>query len=339
MGQPVRCAVVGLGLIGTEHAAALSASPAAELVVCCDVDERAGGRIPAGVAFSTDLGEALSYPGLEAVFVCTPEFAHRAPVEEALARGFAVFCEKPVASTIEDAAAMIEAANRARGTLVVGHLLRFDLRYASVANAVQSGQLGRPIHLFARRTTWLTEGKTVMGRTSLPLYLGVHDLDVFRWLAGDIARVYAEAGGAGAVGEGIPDSVVATVRFTSGAVGLLELSWATSTESGVEWDSRLAFIGTQGSAYVDIDHTGVRIFSGNGPSFPDTTYWPRTLGTATGILRSEDEHFLRLIREGRPWPVSMEDALAAVKAALALDASVQTGRPVALAEQNGAPLD
>ena len=46
-----------------------------------------------------------------------------------------------------------------------------------------------------RRTSWASEGRMVRGRTTLPMYLGVHDLDIFRWLAGDIDCVYAEAGG------------------------------------------------------------------------------------------------------------------------------------------------
>ncbi len=330
--EAVKCAVVGLGLIGTEHAAVLAGSPAADLAVCCDVDPQAKGRVPDGVPFTTVLDEALAAPGLEAVFVCTPEFAHRPTVEAALARDLHVFCEKPLAASLEDANAMIEAANRRGGGLDVGHILRFDLRYIELWRAVRSGKLGRCVHVVARRNSWDTEGKAVRGRTTLPLYLGVHDLDVLRWLAGDIARVYAEAGGAGVVGEGIHDTVAATLRFDSGAVGLLELSWGTPSQTGIEWDSRLAFIGSEGSAYVDIAETGVSVYTAQGPQFPDTTYWPRTYGAPSGILRTEDEHLLLRVRDGRPWPLTLEDARAALVAALAMDRSIAEERPVSLTE-------
>jgi predicted dehydrogenase len=333
--EPVRCALVGLGLIGAEHASILAATSMADLLICCDLDPRAGSRAPAGVSFTSDIDEALGVEGLESIFVCTPEFAHRAVVEKALDRGLAVFCEKPLASTLEDADAMIRMAEVLGGTLVVGHILRFDLRYVAVAEAVQAGRLGRAVHLVARRTSWRDEGRAVRGRTTLPFYLGVHDLDVFRWLAGDVDRVFAEAGGAGVVGEGIPDSVAATVRFVSGAVGLLELSWGTPRGSGIEWDSRLAFIGTEGSAYVDIVETGVSLFLPGGPSFPDTTYWPKAYGEPFGILRFEDERFLELVRHERTWPLSLDDARSAVAAAVALDRSVVEGRPVSLSEVNG----
>src|SRR5580704_3211765 len=71
--KPVRCAVVGLGMIGQEHAAVLASSPLAELLACCDLDSGAAARAPAGVPVTADLGELLDLPELEAVFICTPQ--------------------------------------------------------------------------------------------------------------------------------------------------------------------------------------------------------------------------------------------------------------------------
>ena len=70
--QPVGCAVVGLGPMGSEHAAVLAHSQAAELLICCDLDPNTRVRTPAGCEFTTDLEAALRCPGLEAIFVCTP---------------------------------------------------------------------------------------------------------------------------------------------------------------------------------------------------------------------------------------------------------------------------
>lgn len=330
----VKCAVIGLGVIGTEHAAILAASPAAELLYCCDLDASAEERVPSGVAFFTDPVEAFDRPGLDAVFICTPEFAHRELVESALRREFDVFCEKPLATTLEDTDAMIAMATESSRRLAVGHLLRFDPRYASVHDRMANGKLGQPVHIFARRTTWAAEGQMVRGRTSLPLYQGVHDLDVLRWIAGDIDRVYAEGGGAGVIGDDIPDSVVATVHFANGAVGLFELSWATPVESGIEWDSRLAVHGTKGSAFVDIRETGVSFFAGEGVMFPDTSYWTTAQGLPFGILRAEDEYFLLGCRAKAPWPVELADARAAVAIALAMDRSIAEGQPILVSDMD-----
>jgi predicted dehydrogenase len=261
---------------------------------------------------------------LEAVIVATTEDRHLAPVEAALRSGLHVLCEKPIATNLADADAMRDAAD---GRLVVGHLLRFDPRYLAVRDAVAEGRLGDIVHLFARRTTWDKEGLAVRGRTSLPLYLGVHDLDIFRWLGGEIERVHAEAGGAGVVGHGQPDAVLATVRFKSGAVGLLELSWSTAAAAGIEWDSRLVAYGTRGTASVDIRDTGVSLFAPGGQLFPDTTYWPQVHGVPTGVLVAEAECFLRVVRGQMEWPLTLDDARAALAAALALERSLSTGQP------------
>src|SRR3984893_9198557 len=99
---PVRCAVIGIGMIGTEHAAILAACAEAERAACCDPYPALQDSIPPGFAFHTDLGATLEVAGLEAVFVCTPQHLHRPVVEQALARGLAVFCEKPIAAAADD---------------------------------------------------------------------------------------------------------------------------------------------------------------------------------------------------------------------------------------------
>src|SRR5690348_4198319 len=97
-------------MIGVPHLQALTSSPGARVVAACDVDPDAAERVPDGIAFGTDPEAALDAPGVEAVFVCTPQGTHRTLVESALARGLAVFCEKPIAHDLADADAMIAAA-------------------------------------------------------------------------------------------------------------------------------------------------------------------------------------------------------------------------------------
>ena len=139
--NPVRCAVIGVGMVGTEHAQILDACAEADLAACCDTDAGRQESAPAGVAFHTGLDATLATPDLEAVFVCTPQHLHRPVVEQALARGLAVFCEKPMASTLEDADAMIQAA-ASSGGLVIGHTLRFSPDYLAVHEAISGGESG-----------------------------------------------------------------------------------------------------------------------------------------------------------------------------------------------------
>jgi predicted dehydrogenase len=249
--------------------------------------------------------------------------------EQALRRGLAVFCEKPIAHTLADADAMIETARSTGRPLAIGHTLRFDPDYGAVQAAVRDGQVGRVVTLAARRNVPDFEGRIIAPRTTLAVEVLVHDLDLLRWVAGDIARISAEASAQGVLGEGLVDAVVATVRMRSGAVATLESNWVMASERGIGSDFRFSVVGSAGAAYADYVTGPVSIF-GPTPSFPRTGWLADVHGIQTGVLRTQDEHFLRIARSGEPWPVALEDARAALAAALALDESIATGRPVAL---------
>jgi predicted dehydrogenase len=325
--NPVRCAVVGVGMIGTEHAAILAASAEAELVACCDTDPARQEAVPPGVAFETDLEATLASPGLEAVFVCTPQHLHRPVVERALAAGLAVFCEKPIAASLADADAMIRAASASAGPLVIGHTLRFSPEYIAVHDAVSNGEIGTIVHMAARWNAPDFEGRIISGRTTIPQEMMIHDIDVMRWLAGDVDRVYAEASTHPVVGPG-PDAMVATLRFRSGAIAVLDHNWIMASGSGLESDHRLAVFGSAGSAFVENRDTPAVVYGSGGARQLHTTYRSQPNGIPFGALPTEDRYFLRSVRDGRPWPISLAAARAALACAVALDESASRGQPV-----------
>jgi predicted dehydrogenase len=329
--EPVRCALVGLGMIGTEHASILQALPDGELVVVVDTDAERASLVPEGVRFTTDLDEALATPGLEAVYVCTPQHVHRPVVEAALAQGLAVFSEKPFAASIEDADAMMAAAAQASGSLVIGHTLRFHPDYIAVHRAVVAGEVGQPVQLAARWNAPDYEGRIISGRTTVPLEMCIHDLDILRWLAGEIDTVYAEASSIAVTGPG-PDAIAGTVRFASGAVAALDHSWIGASATGFMSDHRLAVYGTGGSAFVEMRDTPAVIYGSAGPKFVNSMYRTSANGIPFGALAAEDAFFLAMVRDGRAWPLTLDDARAALVAALALDEAIRLGRPVRTSE-------
>ncbi len=330
---PVRCALVGVGVMGSEHAEILASSPAADLAICCDVDPAAHERVPAGVPFTTSLDEALGTPGLEAVFLATPQAFHLDGVRAGLARDLAVFCEKPIADTLEAADAIAQLAAQSNRPVVIGHMYRFDPRYRAIKEAVGGGRLGRLVHVSTRGYTPDFEGRTLAARTTLAVENAVHGFDLLRWLAGDIERVYAEASETGVAGEGLQDAIAVTIRFASGAIGTLETDWAMPTATGLSSAHYFLAVGSDGVAWIDARDSGVGVLStAAAPEFPRTLTHRDPAGTPYGLVRTEVEYFLALVRNGREWPVSLADARAALVAALAVDRSIAEGRPVALAE-------
>src|SRR5262245_23038082 len=120
--QPVRVAVVGAGYMGERHARIYAGLPDAELVAVCDVRESVARELAArtGAAVYADYRALLRRDDLDAVSVCTPDGLHREPCELAARAGRHVLVEKPVATTLVDAEAIVEAAERAGTVLLVG---------------------------------------------------------------------------------------------------------------------------------------------------------------------------------------------------------------------------
>ena len=329
--EPVRCALVGHGMIGREHARILASNSGASLLVVCDSDRSVSDEIPAGVGFTTDLTEALETEGLEAVWVCTPQQVHLQAVEAALERGLHVFCEKPIASSLSDAKKMVALDNSSVKTLAIGHTLRFHPDFLAIREAVTAGKLGQIVQIAARLNVPDHEGEVLSGRTTVAQELAIHYLDIMRWFAGDIERVYAEVATPGVVGPG-PDAMVATVRFQSGAVGVLDHNWIMADKTGMNSEHRFAVFGSQGAAYIETRDTSAVIFGSDGMKQVRSDFFSYPHDIPMGALPAEDTFFLSTVRDGRPWPLTVTDAVAALTAALAIDLSIAESRPVLLSE-------
>jgi predicted dehydrogenase len=279
----------------------LQALPDARLVACADIDPQRSADCPPGVLFRTNLDDALDAQGVKAVIVATPPDTHGHVVSSAAARGLAIFCEKPLAGSLEDADAML-AASQGATVLVVGHIYRFEPRYRAVQAALASGGLGDLISISAWLNSDLSEQAYYAPRTTLACEMAVHHLDVFRWLGGEITRISGEV----SRWRGLEASLVATVRFRSGAVGTLQVSWAHPAGSPV--GHGLSLIGSAGLARVADD---------GGASIPNA-------------LRDELMTFLERARGRGGWPLELSDARGALALSLALEEAVTTRTVVEL---------
>src|SRR5579884_4080075 len=150
--RSLKLAVVGAGAFGGRYIESLQAMPGVELSWVCDLNEdlcRSVAdrfRIP---YVSMDHRDVCRDPGVDAVVVVTPESAHRVIAVDALDSGKHVIVEKPLATTDEDAVAMLEAAKRSNRLLMTGFLLRFDYRYARLQQML--GTIGTIRNIYAWR--------------------------------------------------------------------------------------------------------------------------------------------------------------------------------------------
>lgn len=331
--KKIKCAVIGLGWFGEKHCEALTAIPGVELFALCT---RRPGRLQEmaqrfGVKQTyTDYRELLANPEVDAVSVVTMWDQHTAPTLAALRAGKHVFLEKPMASTLEDCAAIVQAAHAAKGNFMVGHICRFNPRYAAAKQAIAEGKIGKIVSMYARRNIpgWVTTD--ILNKIGPIVGDGVHDTDLMLWYSGaKVVSVYAQM--VDVRGRKYPDLGWTMYRFDSGAVGVLEDVWCLPDKTAFQIDERMEVIGTEGSIHIQETHPNFSICDKNGWQSPDTTYWPELHGVRAGALREELLHFTTCIQQGRrPTIITPEESQAAVAACLAAEKSAQTGTVITL---------
>lgn len=327
-------AVIGAGYMGERHAQIYASLPDVELVAVCDVREAVARAVAArtGTAACADYRALLARDDVDAVSVCTPDGLHREPCELAARSGRHVLVEKPIATTVADAQAIAEAAARTGVVLLVGHCLRFDPRYDRARLAVASGEVGAVQTIYTRRANTVAAQDRLGGRCSLPLFLGVHDYDVMRWLTGsEVEQVTAASKWGLLRDQGFPveDASGALLRFASGALGIAELSWILPRGFPAAGDHRLDLIGSRGALSIATLETGFRQVDERRAVQVDTASAPSVQGHPGGMFYFELRHFVDCVR-GRATPaITPGDAVAALRIALAVERAAATGTPVA----------
>ena len=265
---------------------------------------------------------------VDAVSICTTDELHLEPALAAASAGKHLLIEKPLALTPQDCDRIIEGANRSGVKLMVGHILRFDPRYATAYNEIRSGGLGKLVHFCARRNNAIRSARRLAGHTSVLFFLGIHDIDFMNWCVGRVpATVYAQ--GVSKVVADTPDTILALLRYPGGPIASLEVSWVLPESYPGRLDARFEAVGTKGAAYVNGGCESLAI-AGERFEHPELWYAPNLFGQRPGILREEIAHYAACVMQDTEPRVSGEDGKAAVEVACAIQESLETGNVVEL---------
>ncbi|MFC7404053.1 Gfo/Idh/MocA family protein [Georgenia alba] len=200
----MKVGVVGYGLRGGLAKHAHHPAEGTAITIVCDTSER--GRSDARAAFpdavlTADLDELLAAEP-DAVLVLTPDHTHHAVASRTLAAGIPTFVEKPLATTVEDATALLEVAHENRARLYVGHNMRHMPVVTQMRDLVRAGRIGEVKAVWCRHFVghggdfyfkdWHADRRN---STGLLLQKAAHDIDVIHWLAGGYTRRVAAMGG------------------------------------------------------------------------------------------------------------------------------------------------
>jgi UDP-N-acetylglucosamine 3-dehydrogenase len=246
-----------------------------------------------------------------------------------------------MATTLEDADAIMQACASAGVKLMVGYILRFEVTYALIQSAIAEGSIGRFLSAYARRVTSISEARRLGGRVSPASYIAVHDIDQMLWYHPvPVKSVYARALH-GRVWEelGTYDSAWMMIEFEDGALGVHEVGWCLP-EEWAKWqrptswggfgDVQMKVIGTQGS--LNLDFTPMNLFGvdRDGWKLPETRHWPAMHGKLVGAAKLEVEHFYECILKDQQPLVTGEDGRRSLEVLVAAERSIAEGKIVYL---------
>ncbi|WP_326826725.1 Gfo/Idh/MocA family protein [Streptosporangium sp. NBC_01756] len=338
-GRPLKVALLSFAHVHAEgYAGLLAGRPGVELLTA---DPDAAGAPPGelrgrafadriGVAYADTYDEALAW-GPDAVIVCSENARHRDLVISAAAAGAHVLCEKPLATSVADAEAMIAACEAADVFLMTAYPVRFSREFASLKALYDSGAIGTVLGITGTNNgkipvggrAWFTD-PSLSGGGALADHV-VHVADLIDELLGEPAvavravtnqilhadkpQVRAETGG------------LVTITYQSGAVATIDCSWS-HPDNAPNWGGlTLQVVGTEG--VVEIDPFGAHV---SGTS-RDGASW---LALGEDLDRAMLDRFLGAVRDGRPPQPDGATGLRTLRIVTAAQRSVADGRVVRL---------
>ena len=324
--EPLTLGLAGLGYWGPNLARNFDDLPGARLTWLVERDEerreRYGSRYP-DARTTTRFEDLLEDDSLRAVVIATPAVTHHELARQALLAGKHVFVEKPLALSAEAGEELVALAEERGLVLMPGHLLLYHPGVAKLKELVDSGHLGRLLYVYGNR-----QNLGQIRRDENALWsLGAHDLSVILHLVGE-EPAEAWARGESFVNEGIEDVVFCYLRFPSGVVAHMHLSWLDPHKM-----RRMTVVGdVKMAVFDDMElERKVTVYDKGTEQGTDTYGEWRTRTGDISIpripndepLRLECEHFLTLLQGAGDRLAAARDGLAVVRTLEQLQASLE----------------
>ena len=311
--RPLRVGVVGVGVMGSNHARVFAGLSGTDLVGVADPDRKQAEFVARTLGCDAMAGvEELLEREVDAITVAAPTHLHRDIALKCIARGVHVMVEKPIASSVEEGREIIAAARRANLTLMVGHVERFNPAVEAIKEAIR----GEDILSIA--ITRVGPFPPRMSNVGVVIDLAVHDIDLIRWFTdSDIVEVQPQLSSAVAERE---DIALLQFRTASGVLAHINTNWLTP------FKARNVTVATRGK-YVMGDLLTRQVTECFGFQ-PDGSYSMRHLSVGHAEpLRAELLAFVRAVRSGSTPAVTGDEGVASLEIATRCLAQ----RPVSIA--------
>ncbi len=338
---------VGIGIVSYAHlhapryAATIAAHPQARLAgiaslgVNDSVAQAEAERF--GVPYFRDYSEFISQGNLDAIYIGSTPVLHKKVITQAVAQGIHILCDKPLATTLEDADKIVARARQANVKLMVPFNPRFQLPLIKIKTALDTGEAGDLVSIYAVKhgrlptkaispleADWFLDPTQAGGGGFLDI--GIHAIDALRWLAGaEVRRVHANVGTMIHTELATDDLGTMTVEFENGVVGVLSSGWANPDGFPTWLDARFEILTTRQVFLVKSPYHDFTFYSEE-----RTAWWRRDVH---GIV----DDFIGSILNDREPAITGEDGRAALAIALAAYESARTGKIIDLSDEVATP--
>jgi predicted dehydrogenase len=336
--KPLGVAIVGAGRMGWIFARAVT-QLTTEARVSYAISRSASSAKKMGMFFdcphSVDIKDALTDPNVNAVIIAATTPAHTELALACIAAHKPFFIEKPIADTLENGRLIIQALNKNPVPHMVGFQRRFDLAYVQAKQHIDAGGLGKlEIFRSISRDPNMDSSSLEFHLNSggLIVDLGVHDMDLARWLMGEVLEVQALGGALtdpSLSQHNLHDTAVAILRFESGAFGTIEM--ARSTAYGHE--VRTEVLGAKGKISIERDQRGdLKIYDSSGANFDRPRGFEERFAQA---YIAEITAFIRGLQGQQTLTPNAVDAWYSQRLAMAAQTALDTGKTIQVSQFGG----
>jgi myo-inositol 2-dehydrogenase / D-chiro-inositol 1-dehydrogenase len=326
-------AFLGVGRMGETHLRNLAGLSGVRVVAVADPNGEAAerGKVLANAEIAlTDIETAVTYPGVDAVVIVTPTETHARLIEIAVQAGKSVFSEKPIALDLAETSRVVRLTQEKGASVQIGFMRRFDPGYARAKARIIEGELGK-IETFRAlsRDTYPPSLNFILSSGGLFLDMSVHDLDLARFLVGEVEEV--QAWGSVLIDERFAqandaDTAITLLRFKNGVLGVVE----TSRRSNWGYDIRTEVAGSIGKVVIEAPQKTPLLFARDfASSYDHFENFPDRFDKA---YRLQLESFFQDLQAGRKPSPGPEDALETLRLAIAVTKSWRERRPVKVSE-------
>lgn len=312
--------------MGRWYAKALREYERSEVAAVCDIRQEVAAMLAdeCGATPYPHVEAALDSVALDAVVVATPDFAHREPVVASLQAHKAVLCEKPLATTEDDCAAMVEAVETTGCPFMVNFGNRHRPAAIKIRQALGDGRVGKPEYVYVRLNERLEKTLTIpwLARTSPIWFLMSHCVDLVSWLLGDEFDDVTGGASFGAVAKrapGVPDLCVCLGTMKSGCRVVLETAWNLPEGFAPNIDFFVQIIGDAGVIQADLFPHDVNLYDASACALDHTFDVVGPRGYGAGWWQESVRYFVDGVLDGKPLHPTVYEAAQVTETLLAIE--------------------